>query len=66
VAKAHAVDPETVRHWRKTLGKDMDPEAQMLMGQLPYSIFGLKKENLLKAVTRTGQAFKKAQVKKGK
>ena len=38
VAKAHAVDPETVRHWRKTLGKDTEPEAIMLMAQLPNSI----------------------------
>ena len=61
VAKAHAVDPETVRHWRKTLGKDTELEAQMLMGQLPNSIFPLTKDGLLKAVEWWGQAFKDAQ-----
>jgi hypothetical protein len=66
VAEAHAVSPETIRHWRKTLGKDTDPEAIMLMALLPYPIFSLKKENLLKAVAHTGQAFKDAQEKKGK
>lgn len=68
VAEAHAVDPETIRYWRKTLGKDTAPEAQGLMWLLPssYSLFAWTKEDLLKAVKRTGQAFKDAQVKKGK
>jgi hypothetical protein len=66
VADAHAVSSETVRYWRKTLGKDTELEAQLLIGSLPNSIFLKSKEDLLKAVRRTGEDFKKAQVKKSK
>jgi hypothetical protein len=66
VAEAHAVSADAVRQWRKTLGKDTDLEAKMLMGQLPNSVFLKPEEGLLKAVERTGQAFKDAQEKKGK
>ena len=62
------MSPEAIRQWRKTLVKDADAEAQVLMALLPssYSIFKSTKEDLLKAVERTGQAFKDAQEKKGK
>jgi hypothetical protein len=68
VADAHALSPDAIRQWRKTLGKDKDPEAQALMALLPssHSLFSWTKEDLLKAVKRAGQSFKDAQGKKGK
>jgi hypothetical protein len=68
VADEHAVSSEAICQWRKTLGKDTDPEALMLMAQLPssYLLFGWTKEDLLKEVSRAGQAFRAARGKKGK
>jgi hypothetical protein len=64
VADAYGPTPEATRQWQKTLGKDTDSEALMLMAS--YSIFPSTKEDLLKAVAGAGQAFKDAQEKKGK
>jgi hypothetical protein len=67
VADAYGLSPDAIRQWRKTLGKDTDPEAQILMQSLPssFSLFALTKDDLLNAVKRAGQSFKDAQGKKG-
>jgi hypothetical protein len=71
VADAFAVDDETVRKWRKTLGKaTKDTEdVEALTVQLHWAprIHGpWTKDRLLDEVKRKGEEFKKAQVKKGK
>jgi hypothetical protein len=58
VAGAYGRSPEAIRQWRKTLGKDTDPEAQMLMAS--YTIHPSTKEGLLKAIAWAGKAFKHA------
>lgn len=67
VADACGLSSDAIRQWRKTLGKDADPEAQALMQLLPtsFSLFAWTKEDLLNAVKQAGQSFKDAQEKKG-
>ena len=67
VADAYAVNCETIRKWRKTLGKDMeDTNAQMIKGlwvsEFKRSI-GPRMASLGSS-KRKGEEFKKAQVKK--
>ena len=68
VADAYGSSAETIRQWRKTLGKETDAEAQILMQLLPssFSLFAWEQEDLLNAIKRAGQSYKDAQGYKGK